>query len=141
MEIAKYIEEAFLGALSGVTGLTYRAYHVDDDTVEDIQYPLCQIVSEPQQEIQQQAALFSIRVGVAVATYFDDDKKRETLSEKAAEVWAALTPDAVDTAMGNVTGADNLGVQGLEYSDTTTTQENNDQRAVRTYTAHLLVVA
>jgi hypothetical protein len=141
-EKAKKVELAFKQALetAGVTGLTYRLYHADDSGSGDdepIVYPVCQIVAEPAQEVQPNATLFAMSVAVAVATYYDDDKLRQTLSEKASDVWIALTASSVDTAMGTVSGASNLGVQGLEQGDPATLLEGNDQRQIRVYTAHL----
>ena len=136
----KWCEQAVKRALSGVSGVTFRAYHVDDATEENIAYPVCEIVAEPVDESSPGAGvLFSCRVAIAVATYYDDDKKRTTLSEKAAEVWDALTPSAIDTAMGNISGPASiaLGVQGVDWSDMATTQDRNDQRQVRVYTLFL----
>lgn len=136
------IEAAFKQACvtAGVSGLTYRLFHGDDSggaAAESIVYPYCMIMAEPIEETQMDAPLLSMRVVVAVATYYDDDKLHQTLSEKASTVWAALTATATDTALGLVTGADNLGIQGLEYGETISTQDGNDQRASKTYTAHI----
>jgi len=136
------IEAAFKQACvtAGVSGLTYRLFHGDDSgsaSEEAIVYPFCMIMAEPIEEIQMNAPLMAMRVVVAVATYYDDDKLHQTLSEKASDVFAALTASSTDTALGLITGADNLGIQGLEYGEPTSTQDGNDQRQVKTYTAHI----
>lgn len=141
-ETAKKVELAVKQALetAGVADLTYRLYHADDSAgagEEEIVYPMCQIVASPIQETQQSAVLLSMSVAVAVATYYDNDKLHATLSTKASTVWNALTRDSVDTAMGLVPGGDNLGVQGWEQGDPAVTQEGNDQREARMFTAHI----
>jgi len=139
-EFPKFCEQAIIQAMetAGITGLTNRAYHVEDDIGdEDIVYPVCQIVAEPVQEIQQDAPLYECRVSVSIATYFDDDGKRQILSNLSSDVWLVLTRSNIDTAMGLVVGGTNLGVQGVTYADVTTNQDSNDQRSTRVFSLHL----
>ena len=141
-QFSKYCEQSIIQAIqtAGITSATFRAYRVDDDIGEDdesIEYPICQIVSEPIQETQQGASLYSCDVMVSIATYYDDDKKRQVLDNLSDDIWNTLTTLNVDTAMGLVTGAELLGVQGLTYSEVDVNQDSNDQRTVRLFTFHL----
>ena len=139
MDMTKLVEQAFLKVLVGVSGITFRAYHVSDEggDEETIEYPVCEIVASPEQEVQPNAPLITVDVAIAVATYYDDDKLRQTLTAKADEIFDLITDTALDTAMGTISGGSDLGVQGLTYTDNATTQEQNDQRQARIYTVYL----